>query len=66
MDLMDLSHGFNVFIHEFNENMFFGPIWSRSELPTSRYATFARNFDTNPMEYLPEPKKKKKQKRQGS
>ena len=30
---------------------------SGSELPTSRYATAASNFDTNPMEDLPGPPK---------
>ena len=50
LDLLDL-------VVNFMKTCFFDEIWSKSDLPTSKYATFARNFDTNPMEYVPGPKK---------
>ena len=58
MDSSDGLIGFTWFSYEFNESMFFlQNLVYNSELPISRYATSARSFDTNPMEYLPGPRK---------
>ena len=42
----------------FHEKCFLSWIGSKSELPTSKYATSARNFDPHPMENLPDPQTK--------